>query len=111
MLFIKYASLLCVMVLTIACSSSSSDNVINTEPPNTEEQSPANLQAEERQNMSYGESDTLVPVSQANVINAALENHNIIHNLTIYNGGHANWNFASYLDLQMKLVAFIKTHL
>ena len=59
----------------------------------------------------YGESNFLVPQSQANAINNALEEHNITHSLTIYEGGHANWSLPSYVNLQMKLVAFVKAHL
>ena len=59
----------------------------------------------------YGESDPLVPQSQANAINDALAEENIVHDLTIYEGGHADWSFASYIDLQAKLVQFVQTHL
>jgi acetyl esterase/lipase len=61
--------------------------------------------------MFYGESDPLVPLSQANAINDALEANNVAHQLTIYEGGHANWSLASYTDLQAKLSTFINDHL
>ena len=59
----------------------------------------------------YGESDPLVPLSQANAINDALEANNVTHQLTTYEGGHANWSLASYADLQSKLSTFINEHL
>jgi len=61
--------------------------------------------------MFYGNQDPLVPLTNAQSLNAALTANDVTHSFTVYDGGHGNWDAEAYIDLQMKLSAFIKTHL
>lgn len=59
----------------------------------------------------YGNEDPLIPNTQHQFLKTALDNENVINDLTIYNGGHGDWNPTSYLDLDAKLNLFLDTHL
>lgn len=61
--------------------------------------------------MFMGDQDPLVPASQGPILKAKLDGVSVSNQLTIYNGGHGNWDEASLLDFQQKLVLFINTHL
>ncbi|PIX10306.1 MAG: alpha/beta hydrolase, partial [Flavobacteriaceae bacterium CG_4_8_14_3_um_filter_34_10] len=56
--------------------------------------------------------DPLVPLSNGVNLEAALNNVGVLNSFTVYNGGHGdNWSAADFLDVQVKLRAFIQTHL
>ncbi|PIQ18209.1 MAG: alpha/beta hydrolase [Flavobacteriaceae bacterium CG18_big_fil_WC_8_21_14_2_50_34_36] len=60
----------------------------------------------------YGNQDPLVPLSNGVNLEAALNNVGVLNSFTVYNGGHGdNWSAADFLDVQVKLRAFIQTHL
>jgi len=59
----------------------------------------------------YGNQDPLVPLTNGELLNDNLSTKQITHSFTVYDGGHGNWDEASFLDLQQKLSAFINTHL
>lgn len=59
----------------------------------------------------YGNKDQLVPLSNARRLDTALTENGIPHSLTVYNGGHGNWDLASYQDLGSKLSDFIHSYL
>lgn len=55
----------------------------------------------------YGNQDPLVPLANGTLLNAELDTAGIPHSFTVYDGGHANWDTASFTDLETKLSAFI----
>ncbi|MFT5103873.1 MAG: acetyl esterase/lipase [Candidatus Latescibacterota bacterium] len=59
----------------------------------------------------YGNQDPLVPLTNGELLNDNLSTKQITHSFTVYDGGHFDWDQASFLDLQQKLSAFINTHL
>lgn len=61
--------------------------------------------------MFYGNEDPLIPNTQHQRLRTSLEQKDVIHDLTVYNGGHGNWDAASYIDLDTKLNVFLKEHL
>lgn len=58
----------------------------------------------------YGDSDPLIPNTQKDLLHDALQGASIPNEVTIYAGGHADWNALSYLDLINKLKAFKEIH-
>ncbi|MEH6407833.1 MAG: alpha/beta hydrolase [Leeuwenhoekiella sp.] len=61
--------------------------------------------------MFYGSNDELVPVSNGQLLQSKLEAAGVVNDLTIYEGGHGTWSESSNIDLQTKMVDFIKTYL
>ncbi|RMA64726.1 alpha/beta hydrolase [Ulvibacter antarcticus] len=61
--------------------------------------------------MFYGNQDPLVPLTNGQNLDIALDAEGITNDLTVYNGGHGNWDTASLLDVQLQLSTFIETHL
>lgn len=59
----------------------------------------------------YGNQDPLVPLTNAQRLDSALSENGVPHRLTIYNGGHTNWDLASFQDLGSQLSAFINSYL
>ena len=59
----------------------------------------------------YGENDDLVPVSNGKFLEGKLKAAKIEHQLTIYAGGHGDWQEESNQDLQLQLNEFIDDHL
>jgi acetyl esterase/lipase len=59
----------------------------------------------------YGNEDPLVPLTNGEALQDALINLQVTNSFTVYEGGHGDWNEASYVDLQVKLSAFINAHL
>ncbi|UZO79794.1 alpha/beta hydrolase [Aquimarina sp. ERC-38] len=55
----------------------------------------------------YGNQDSLIPNSQHESLKLALDTKGVINELTVYNGGHGNWDASSFLDLDAKLNAFL----
>lgn len=85
-------------------------------PPNTnyaEELSPARVVSifSSPTLQFYGNQDPLVPLTNGQRLDTALSNNEIPHIFTIYEGGHGNWNAASYLDIQDKIGAYIDLYL
>lgn len=59
----------------------------------------------------YGDSDPLIPVSQYDTLQAALNNHGVIHYGTLYPGeGHGDWSQTTSNDYLMQIINFINTH-
>ncbi len=61
--------------------------------------------------MFMGDQDPLVPATQGPILKQKLDNVDVENELTIYNGGHGNWDEPSLINFQQKLIAFINTHL
>ncbi len=61
--------------------------------------------------MFYGNQDELVPLTNGETLNTALETNEITHQYTVYDGGHGNWNPTQFEDVEAKLTAFIQAHL
>lgn len=59
----------------------------------------------------YGNKDPLIPNTQHESLKKSLEEFEIIHERTVYEGGHGDWNPSSYIDLDAKLNLFLETHL
>jgi len=60
----------------------------------------------------YGNQDPLVPLTNGQSLDTALNQFEIPHSFTIYDGGHGDdWSDASILDLRNKINNFIDTHL
>lgn len=60
----------------------------------------------------YGDQDPLVPLSNGQTLEAVLTAAGIANSLNVYEGGHGNdWSEADLIDLQLKLEAFMLTHL
>lgn len=60
----------------------------------------------------YGDQDPLVPLSNGQTLADALNAEGTQHSFTVYQGGHGDdWSQTDFLDLQLKLEAFIQTHL
>ncbi len=59
----------------------------------------------------YGNADPLIPNFQHQSLKTSLENANTIHAVTIFNGGHGDWDTPSYLELDATLNTFLDTHL
>lgn len=58
----------------------------------------------------YGNADPLVAISQLKRLENGLEENSVPFESTIYDGGHGNWNATQYVDLQVKLNAFLAQH-
>lgn len=62
--------------------------------------------------MFYGGQDPLVPLTNGEILDAALTAMEIPHTFTIYEGGHGNdWSAADILDLQLQISWFIEEYL
>ncbi len=59
----------------------------------------------------YGNADPLVPLSNANTLNAALNSAQIDHNFTVYDGGHGDWAPNDIEDLKMQISTYVDTYL
>ncbi|HET8808940.1 MAG TPA: alpha/beta hydrolase [Flavobacteriaceae bacterium] len=59
----------------------------------------------------YGNQDPLVPLTNGQLLNSQLNEADVPHDFTVYEGGHGNWSATSYEDLTVKLNAFITAHL
>lgn len=59
----------------------------------------------------YGKSDPLVPVTQAERLKAALDANSIENELSLYEGGHADWQPQNFIDVNVKMNAFIRKHM
>jgi len=59
----------------------------------------------------YGNQDPLVPLSNGELLKNNLGNASITNSFTVYDGGHGDWDEASFIDLQSQLLDFIETHL
>lgn len=59
----------------------------------------------------YGDDDLLVPISNGTFLKAKLDAAGIINSLTIYEGGHGDWESLDQKDLHLQLSAFIDDHL
>lgn len=60
----------------------------------------------------YGTDDPLVPLSNGERLNAALNSNNIDHNFSVYEGGHGdNWSAENILNLQNQVSTYINTYL
>ncbi len=88
----------------------------NVYPPGTnyiEELSPA-LQVSNASSptlLFYGNTDPLVPLSNATTLNAALLNSQIDHILNIYEGGHGDWAPNDIEDMKAQISFYIDTYL
>lgn len=59
----------------------------------------------------YGNQDPIVPLSNGQRLEVELENSNIPHLFTVYDGGHGDWDVMSYFDVQSKIGAYIDQYL
>jgi acetyl esterase/lipase len=60
----------------------------------------------------YGNQDPLVPLSNGETLEATLNAAGVTNSLNVYEGGHGNdWSEADFLDLRLKLEAFMLFHL
>jgi len=59
----------------------------------------------------YGGQDPLVPASQGPRLKEALDNVNVYNEFNFYpNGGHADWDNATMLEVYGKITAFLQNH-
>jgi acetyl esterase/lipase len=60
----------------------------------------------------YGEQDTIIPLSNGEMLNDQLVLHNISTSFNIFQGGHGGWNAESYKEtMHVILEEFIDAHL
>ncbi len=60
----------------------------------------------------YGNADPLVPLTNGERLNSALNIAGVNHNFSVYQGGHGdNWSQADYTDLQNQISQYINTYL
>ncbi len=59
----------------------------------------------------YGNMDDLVPLSNGNTLKSKLEEQGILHEYTVYDGGHGNWNQSQFADLEEKISIYIDEYL
>lgn len=59
----------------------------------------------------YGNADPLVPLSNANTLNAALNTAQIDHNFNVYEGGHGNWAQNDLADMLSQISDYIDIYL
>lgn len=59
----------------------------------------------------YGNTDPLVPLSNGETLNEALNLAEIDHNFTVYEGGHGDWSATDFEDLQSQISTYIDTYL
>ncbi len=59
----------------------------------------------------YGKNDPLVPITNGRFLKEKLDAAGIINRLTIYEGGHGNWENSSNSNMQSQLSDFIDDHL
>ncbi len=59
--------------------------------------------------MFYGGQDPLIPVTQATRLKEKLDQYGVYNEYYLYqNGGHGNWNAATMIDFQSKLIGFFR---
>ena len=60
----------------------------------------------------YGDQDPIVPLTNGQRLNTALDNQNITHEFTVYEGGHGDdWSDADGIDLSLKTSSYVNTYL
>ncbi len=59
----------------------------------------------------YGNADPLVPLTNGETLNAALNIAQIDHNFTVYEGGHGDWAAVDIENMQSQIDAYIDTYL
>lgn len=59
----------------------------------------------------YGSTDTLVPLSNGETLNTALNIAEIDHNFTVYNGGHGDWAQSDIENMIEQISSYINTYL
>lgn len=59
----------------------------------------------------YGNADPLVPITNANTLNTALNIAQIDHNFNVYEGGHGNWATDDIEDMLAQISDYINTYL
>lgn len=60
----------------------------------------------------YGGKDPLVPATQGTRLKAALDNVNVYNEFNFYaNGGHADWDVPTMIEVNSKIIAFLNTRL
>jgi len=60
----------------------------------------------------YGNQDPIVPLTNGQRLNTALDNQNITHEFTVYEGGHGDdWSDADGIDLSLKTSSYVNTYL
>tara|TARA_R110002020_G_scaffold25263_15_gene82459 strand:+ start:5526 stop:6398 length:873 start_codon:yes stop_codon:yes gene_type:complete len=59
----------------------------------------------------YGNADPLVPLTNGTTLNAALNNSQIDHSFTVYDGGHGDWAQSDIENMQEQISTFIDTYL
>ncbi|MBX2826626.1 MAG: alpha/beta hydrolase [Flavobacteriaceae bacterium] len=62
--------------------------------------------------MFYGNQDPLVPLSNGMALETALNNHQVSHSFTVYEGGHGDdWSDADFDNLKSQISDYINTYL
>ncbi len=61
--------------------------------------------------MFYGDADPLVPLSNAQKLTDALNDHQIDHSLTVYSGGHGDWAPDDIENAQAQISTYINSYL
>jgi acetyl esterase/lipase len=59
----------------------------------------------------YGNTDTLVPLTNGITLNNALTNAQIDHNFTVYNGGHGDWAQIDIENMITQINTYVDTYL
>ncbi|MCB0451320.1 MAG: alpha/beta hydrolase [Aequorivita sp.] len=59
----------------------------------------------------YGNTDPLVPLSNATTLNSALNFMQIDHTLNVYGGGHGDWSNVDIEDMKAQISAYVDTYL
>ncbi len=59
----------------------------------------------------YGNTDPLVPLSNATTLNSALNIAQIDHTLNVYEGGHGDWSNADIENMKAQISMYIDTYL
>lgn len=59
----------------------------------------------------YGNTDTLVPLSNGETLNNALNNAQIDHHFTVYNGGHGDWAANDIENMIIQINEYVDTYL
>lgn len=59
----------------------------------------------------YGNTDPLVPLTNAEKLSSLLANAGIDHNFTVYEGGHGNWSQSNVEDMIHQISGYIDSYL